>query len=491
MKPQNLHAHEDRLLDFAYGELPAHEALAVESHLQGCTRCTEALEGIRGVRSTMAHLSLEPAPDAGLESLMAYAQQAARNAAAGPAPKPTWWRRWLVPAMGITAVSVFGLVTVQVSKTVKLQPNLTEAAAVSKNEDVLAFPSPEPQAPTAPPPPAPATAAPVARATPPPPSPPVRLDDSVREKSKDLEADWSNVGAGKVLARDEAEQKVADKKASRKEYNYDRRDAMTQSGAFSKPKPMLVGSAQGGGPTTPVASAPPPAPAAEEPMPAAAQPSMEGAAMDDAVMAEAEVQEQAPYRGGLSLNKKAKGKTAAPAKTASTRDLDGTEESFDEVFGERARSSEARREKPADMPAPAQAPAPVSAGAAPSGRIVAQTQPSRAELSQQATAALRSGNRVREAELLRQALASGAVGEERLKLLNQLCDAEFAIGRRQAAFEACNQVLEEGPRSVIANEARSRLRQEAPAAMPSSGSREPAKADQMKAPAAATPAEAP
>ena len=34
MKPQNLHAHEDRLLDFVYGELPPLEARAVESELR-------------------------------------------------------------------------------------------------------------------------------------------------------------------------------------------------------------------------------------------------------------------------------------------------------------------------------------------------------------------------------------------------------------------------------------------------------------------------
>ena len=73
-----------------------------------------------------------------------------------------------------------------------------------------------------------------------------------------------------------------------------------------------------------------------------------------------------------------------------------------------------------------------------------------AELSKQADAAMRSGNRVREAELLRQALAAGATGKERLGLLNRLCDAEFAIGRRQAAMEACSLVLEEDPRSSAA-----------------------------------------
>ncbi|MFP2902855.1 hypothetical protein [Corallococcus sp. 4LFB] len=40
------------------------------------------------MRTTMAQLSSEPAPDAGLESLLAYAQQSARRAAAGPSRSP-------------------------------------------------------------------------------------------------------------------------------------------------------------------------------------------------------------------------------------------------------------------------------------------------------------------------------------------------------------------------------------------------------------------
>ena len=46
MKPQSLHAHEDWLLDFVYGELPPQEAQAVKSHLEGCSRCSELLAGI-------------------------------------------------------------------------------------------------------------------------------------------------------------------------------------------------------------------------------------------------------------------------------------------------------------------------------------------------------------------------------------------------------------------------------------------------------------
>ena len=94
---------------------------------------------------------MEPAPDAGLESLLAYAQQAARNAAAGPAPKPTWWRRWLVPVVGVAAVCTFGIISIQVSKSVAIKPDLSVAKSEAvrlKEPLVVATPSPE-SAPTA------------------------------------------------------------------------------------------------------------------------------------------------------------------------------------------------------------------------------------------------------------------------------------------------------------------------------------------------------
>ena len=104
---------EDKLLDFTYGELAAAEAQDVEAHLQGCPTCREALESIEGVRRVMARLPVEAAPDTGLESILGYAEQAARRSKAGPAPKPTWWRRWLVPVAGLAAtlVVVVGVAT--------------------------------------------------------------------------------------------------------------------------------------------------------------------------------------------------------------------------------------------------------------------------------------------------------------------------------------------------------------------------------------------
>jgi hypothetical protein len=497
MKPQNLHAHEDRLLDFAYGELPEPEARVVESHLQGCTRCTELLDGIRGVRTTMAQLPMEPAPDAGLESLLAYAQQAARNAAAGPPLKPTWWRRWLIPAMGVTAVSVFGLVTLQVSKTVDLSPDLSASSERKSQEQAASVvETPPPAALTAEPmlPAENKPASPVANAQPPEPEAVAKEDSdsfdklgkvapkkkvSMKPGSYAPSSDWSNagVGAGRALEQDAYE--------ASKDRPYDRRDAMTQAGAFSKSKPMLVdkGAPSGTARPSPVKAAPPPPPAAQ-PSAAPADENMDEGAFDDVYGgAAAQVQQQGPSGGSLSLRDGKRGATGAAAadeeaESAQLAALDG------QRLSEQKREERSRAAEMASAPAPASAPS-----AAPPVARAERQQSSSARLSELASAALRSGDRIREAQYLRQALAAGATGKERLGLLNRLCEAEFSIGRREAAIEACNMVLEEDPRSSAAQMARRRLSQEAPAAKPDSRfsapkSTSPLKADELEAPSA-------
>jgi anti-sigma factor RsiW len=543
MKPQTLHAHEDRLLDFVYGELPPQEALAVKSHLDGCSRCSELLAGMRGVRTTMAQLPMEPAPDAGLESLLAYAQQAARNAAAGPAPKPTWWRRWLVPAMGVTAVGLFGVISVTANKALDLKEAVAEPSTQSVQKSAEA-PSPAPsptstpegaypepseeRAPVALPSSAMQKAAPQAQRvpatpvagtasavgsdrdqerqrkqlqdlTPPPPAPAAKLDTAslAKEASKKplepslqgVRGEWSNAGTGpgfgdtKDSARpaddESAGYEAAADKKGKSNYTYDRRDAMTQSGAFSKPKPILVappqvGSAGGAAPEQPST------PAAQAPM-------MEEAPVADGLLAqtEAQVQQEAPSRGSLKLNK---GRTAgAPAKSAESSSGDD----FDDLFGAKTSAGKREQNAPASPPPPPVAaamptPSVSTSNSAPRSKTVARaepkgqsSEPSAAELSKLAQDALRSGDRVLEAQLLRQALAAGVSGKERLGLLNRLCDAEFASGRRQEAYEACALVLEEDPRSNAAQMARSRLRREgleADDAKPGTGSRGPVKA---------------
>ncbi len=105
-----IHQYEDKLLDFAYGELPAPEASAVESHVKSCPRCTQALEQIRGVRTTMASLPQVAPPDAGLESLLAYAEQAARRSTGAPRPSAPWWRRAVGPVAGAFALALVAVV---------------------------------------------------------------------------------------------------------------------------------------------------------------------------------------------------------------------------------------------------------------------------------------------------------------------------------------------------------------------------------------------
>lgn len=106
-----VHQYEDKLLEFAYGELPRPEADAVEAHVRGCTRCAQALDEIRGVRMTMAQLPMVPAPDMGLDSLMAYAEQAAkRNAEGTSKPGVSIWKRFFAPLVTVMALITVGVV---------------------------------------------------------------------------------------------------------------------------------------------------------------------------------------------------------------------------------------------------------------------------------------------------------------------------------------------------------------------------------------------
>lgn len=146
------HQYEDKLLELAYGELPAPEASAVESHVRTCARCTEALSQIRAVRSTMGQLPMEPVPETGLESLYAYADQAARRSAAGPVPAATWWRRAMAPLMAAGALSVIGIVAYQTTREGEVVPSRAQVAeqAKVKKELVTAEPMAPPPAAAAP-----------------------------------------------------------------------------------------------------------------------------------------------------------------------------------------------------------------------------------------------------------------------------------------------------------------------------------------------------
>ncbi len=48
------HPHEDRLLLFAYGELPDRDAAELEGHLEGCASCRAQLERLERARVALA-----------------------------------------------------------------------------------------------------------------------------------------------------------------------------------------------------------------------------------------------------------------------------------------------------------------------------------------------------------------------------------------------------------------------------------------------------
>jgi tetratricopeptide (TPR) repeat protein len=83
----------ESLLEYAYGELAGAKLREVEDHLARCAACREELDRIALTRRAMGALPAEPAPGQGLESLLAYAEQAAARAREA---RPARWR-WLGP----------------------------------------------------------------------------------------------------------------------------------------------------------------------------------------------------------------------------------------------------------------------------------------------------------------------------------------------------------------------------------------------------------
>lgn len=143
------HAQQDKLLDFAYGELPADEARRVEQHVQSCAKCNDELGSIRGVRLAFSRLPEEPAPDAGLESLLAYANQKARQNAAGPEPAHAKFRVWLFGLAGVSALGLIAVVGVNMTMQSPAKEVAAAEFAATKNRDLappVAAPAPAPNA---------------------------------------------------------------------------------------------------------------------------------------------------------------------------------------------------------------------------------------------------------------------------------------------------------------------------------------------------------
>jgi hypothetical protein len=115
---------EEKLLEFAYGELSPAEANSVEVHLSSCAHCSGALQSIRQVRKVMSQLPLGEPSSAGMDSLLSYAQQAARRGQSGSS-RSIGWKKWLVPTTGLAAAAVVAVVSTQVFRVQELSPPRT------------------------------------------------------------------------------------------------------------------------------------------------------------------------------------------------------------------------------------------------------------------------------------------------------------------------------------------------------------------------------
>lgn len=475
MSAQNAHAHEDRLLDFAYGELPVTEAQALEQHVQGCVRCSKALADIRGVRTTMAQLSSEPAPDAGLESLLAYAQQSARRASAGPEPKPSRWRRWLLPAVGLATVSTFGILTLEVNEGLDLAPKLAQKAASpvqaqAKDETPTLGKREEKSAPAA----APAqlgrgytprsddllAAAPASEALR---DEPARnqAEAQLKGKASGRPSDWMNAGGGGALLERRREGPAPTKKLSK---------AQDADGEFAALEPAQVpkeeeAGAVYGGKDAPATSdsALGLAAAGTDKAQVAKRDSLRlggasygrGLASDDADAMEGDAPPPPPAPVASAPMAQ-----TAPTRPSSTGTVSSQQPAPARAAAEPVKESaraEAAKPKPVEKKSP--------------GGVMTSR-----ELARQAQAAASQGDRVREAQLLRAALAAGPSGGERLDLLSRLCDSESAQGQSDAAAVVCAQVVHEAPESGAAQMAQRRMRKALPVTTPAATTPAPASA---------------
>jgi tetratricopeptide (TPR) repeat protein len=111
------------LLDYAYGELEAGSRAKVGLHLASCERCRGALAEISGTRRLMQTLEPQPAPEDGLESLLDFAQKAAKAQQAPP--RRSW--RWLVPAFSAGGLALALLLVI--SGHNRLAPSLSAVPA--------------------------------------------------------------------------------------------------------------------------------------------------------------------------------------------------------------------------------------------------------------------------------------------------------------------------------------------------------------------------
>ncbi len=474
------HQYEDKLLEFAYGELPQHEAEAVDAHVRGCQRCSASLSEIRGVRATMAQLPMQAAPEAGLDSLLAYAEQAAQRNSTKSAP--SFWKRVLMPLASLAALATVGVIGFRANEEFDTSPasivaqGMVEDRARAENkaqEQNNLLPQDLP--------------APVAAAAPEPPSAEPMEDErsynvlAAKDGKKNADLDLQREAGGKRAEVWSPEpKKDAPQSATRRTakmepianndqqvYRDDYSNA-AQRGALKEPMKEVM--------------APPPPPAQDKlGYGLGSGPSNEGA--------------PAGITGGVPSPKPAPVVVKAP------------EEKQKAEAKQRMKSEEERPSDAAPAPAPA-APvmpstssAPPSKKSAPKGgygirpqlgdtgslatesddaaleksdslRVDSDSKFAQRQAAESRTRSLESarvassrGDRVSEIRLLAQVLQNGAVGSERVEALKRICDAYEALGEAERADPFCDSLVSEFPTTAAARavEDRRKRMQRAPA----------------------------
>ncbi len=103
-------ACQERLLDFAYGELGPGESAEVEAHLESCDACRAERARLEGTRATMRRLEPELPPAHGEHLVLTAAHQAAERRRRPRLLPPIVWRLSLAAA----ALVVVGTVSLRV-----------------------------------------------------------------------------------------------------------------------------------------------------------------------------------------------------------------------------------------------------------------------------------------------------------------------------------------------------------------------------------------
>jgi hypothetical protein len=478
-----VHQYEDKLLEFAYGELTGTEASAVEAHVTGCARCTQALDEIRSVRMTMGKLPQVEAPDAGLESLFAYAEQAARRNADGPAGEAPWWRRLVAPLAGVMALGLVAVVGVKVSEESngELMPAPTKVAAEKAEayDEGRAPADAVAQAPTP-------TPAPVVAAAPEPAPAAASGPGGLADKlNKDAPAKPMKKGGAKAAEADDYDSAFGGDNESKNnaQQAYGMTNRLGETAAPERKNPDLGGD-----------------------LSKAAKLSEKRRAEAKPVDKKAEKQEElsADYgnaRGGY-VQSKAKPAAPPPPPAQVAQPAPAPAKSGAGGFGLSTGGGRAQKEQVANIDEPEAVAAPrgkTVSGGVPSASAPAQAmeRSSRDDSKEEAKQAVAPkdvdrlladaraqhsrNNLTQEIALAQEALNQGAKGNQRAEALARICDALDALGQESKADAYCQALLTEFRNSAVAQRVAQRR---------NSPSMNPAPSSDMKRAKKSAPAEA-